>query len=588
MSDLAAWLSGLDAPREASPRITEVQDTAEFRRIRDAERVSWADAPDLPALVRALTRKYRTPSGAQTLRDVQAGMLRALYDYGSAIGAIRTSGGKTLASFLAPEVVSAARPLLVVPAKLINSGKTHREHRAARKHWRLRPLLSARQSRERYLREPPAAAPLRAISYEALGKLDYAAALENWAPDLIVCDEIHKCKDTGTAVTRRLGRFVRTRRPRLLVMSGSLTNRSLGDYQHILRWILGDRTPLPRNYWELMSWRWALDEKVADELRLEPGALLGISPSEPDDGHGREAARKRYARRLLSVPGVITTGSDLPEVVLTCRKEQLQPTPEQIEVVDYLRANWETPCGHPFEGAPQLWAHEQETAAGFYYRWRKQPPPEWKVARKAWSSFVREILSHSRKLDSREAVAHAVRTGRLDDGGLLARWDSVSHLFRPQDHQEPVWITDQTVDYCARWLKREKGIVWTRFSAFGDKLSAVSGVPYFAAGAMAGGVAIDQHRGPAIAAVKAVNEGFNLQYLHCKNLVAQCLTTNEANEQLISRTHRDGQENDVEVIYLQTLDGCRKALQQARADARYVEQTTLAPTRLGSADWIDE
>jgi hypothetical protein len=394
-------------------------------------------------------------------------------------------------------------------------------------------------------------------------------------------------------VTRRLSRFVRKFRPKLLLLTGSLTNRSVRDYHHYLRWALGDATPLPRTWNELQLWSWAIDEKIPDAVRVAPGALLEISPAEPDDGDGIRAARKRYARRLRTVPGVIASGDELPAAPLLARVEKRQPDPRMLEIVKHLRDHWETPCGHPFELATELWARERQVACDFYYRWKTQPPPEWKWARRAWSAFVREVLSHSRTYDTGLAVANAIDRGALRDGGVLADWRRVAHVFDPIREQEPVFFGTSTTDFVAEWLEKERGIAWVQFVAFGERLSKISGVPYFAADGKAidgklRGTPIDTHRGPAIASIKAINEGFNLQDLHHRNLIVTCPTTNLENEQMISRTHRDGQEHDVEIVYLQTLEGDRAALAQARADAAYVESSTLQPQRLNAATWLDE
>lgn len=592
LSELLSALPPVEYRRQGGG--ASVEDTPEFRRIRDAPREHWQDAPDLPALTQALTQHLRTPSGEQTLRPIQAAALRCLHDLGCAFVPLRTGGGKTLISFLAPEIVGAKRPLLIVPAKLVNGkggrpGKTHREHALARRHWRLRPIMTAAASKARVNRVTGDYTPLRVVSYEALGRTDYADALENWQPDLLIFDECHKVKDPKAAVTRRIGRFVKANRPKILLESGSITNRSPNDYAHSLRWALGDNTPLPRDWPERMQWVWALAEKVADSVRVEPGALLGLSPAEPEDGEDPiTQARKRYARRLRTMPGVIASGTDLPEVLLTACVEKLPPDAAMLEVQRHLRAHWETPCGHPFEMATDLWRHERELSCGLYYRWDVQPPFEWLRARKDWSAFVRETLAHSRTLDSPLSVANAIDAGRLADNGVLEAWRAVAHLFRPEDHQETVWVSDQTLRACAVWLESERGICWVQHVAFGQRLSEITGVPYFARGGVAGAVCVDQHNGPAILSIQSGKEGFNLQHLHHKNLIATTPTTNEANEQLISRTHRDGQENEVEIAYLQTLEGDEKALDSARADAVYVESTTLQPQRLNAATWIDE
>jgi hypothetical protein len=585
-----AWLAGLEPPAEpAEPAPREVPNSPEFRRIRDAERVDWAADPRLVAGAAALSALFKTPSGQQTLYLIQAAALKVLHDLGSCFAPLRTSHGKTLPGFLAAEVIEAERPLLIVPAKLINSGKTHREHAKYRAHWRLRPIMGKKESRARRS-TVSTFAPLRVVSYETLGRDEYTGALEDWAPDLVVLDECHKCKDPSSAVTRKLSRFARTFHPRMLLMTGSCMNRSIGEFAHLLRWCLGDGAPLPREWMELQFWKWAIDEKVTEAMEIAPGALLDLSPADPEDEglSDKRKARRRFARRLRSTVGVVASGDDLPEVVLTARVEKRKPTPEMLDVVKHMRDHWETPCGHPFELATELWAHERQASCDFYYRWDQQPPLEWKIARKNWSAFVREILSHSRSLDSPMAVANAIDRGQLNDYGGLAEWRRVAHMFNPIEHQEPVFFGDSTTNFCADWLAKEKGICWVVHVAFGKRLSEVTGVPYFSAGGKAGKVAIDEHRGPAIASVKAINEGFNLHELHHKNLFSTCPTTNLENEQAISRTHRDGQPEDVEVTYLVTLEGDAKALAQARADAAAVCDATGSPQRLSIATWLDE
>jgi hypothetical protein len=589
---LLAYLAGLPPPVEhAAGGGDAILETPELQRIRDAPREAWEDAEDLDALVTALSAYLRAPGGSQVLKRIQAAALRAICERGSCFIPLRTGGGKTLITFLAPEVCQAKRPLLVVPAKMINKGKTHREHAAAQGHWRIRPLMSKTASRARSLHAHGAAQPLRVVSYEALGRVEYHEALENWSPDLIMLDEFHKVKDPSSGVTRQLSKYVRHRSPIVVPLSGTPMNRKLREFAHVLRWALKDGTPLPKDWHEMHAWGFALDEKVADAARLRPGALMQLAPSDPQREEGKDelhVARSRFASRLRSTPSVIASGDDLPGIPLTARVEKLEPTAQQLSVVNHLRTHWETPCGHPFEQATELWAHEQQVSCDFYYRWRKQPPPEWLLARRTWSAFVRETLAHSRTLYTPLAVANAIDRGQLEDHGILNAWRAAEPLFKPKEHQEAVWVGEQTLEFCAKWLAETKGLCWVYFTAFGKRLQERTGLPYFAGGAYKG-VAVDQHDGPAIVSIKAVNEGFNLQTLHSDNLIATCPTTNKENEQLISRTHRDGQEADeVTVTYLQTLEGDVKALDQARADAVCVEAMTRQPQRLCAATWIDE
>ena len=558
------WLATIPIPRQHRAKVVA---TSELARIRELPRFDWKAQADLPDLVRNMTEYCKVPGGSMTLRPVQAAVLGLLHEYGGIFSTAGVGTGKTLMSLLAAHVVDARAAVLLVPASLV--AKTRREMHALSKHWRIRPL--------------------RIISYEMLGRPDRRHMLDPIRPDLLICDEAHYLKNTKAAVTNRVRECLKQFSPRRMFLSGSMTSRTLRDYWHMLRWALLDRAPLPRSPQELQTWMFALDEKVPDGARLDPGPLLALSPPDPEsekDLDELQLARVRYSRRLCETAGVVSTGSDLPPNGLECSILRVEPSPAIAALAKHLRTTWETPCGLPFETAMDLWRHEREASCGLYYRWTKPAPKEWLAARKVWSAYVREILSKSRKYDSPLLVAQAVMRGDLDDAGALAQWQAVSPMFEPET--EPVWVCDSTLRIAAEWLHKEKGICWVHHGAFGAALSAATGVPYFReGGADPSGTVIDQHRGPAIASIQSCHRGFNLQH-HYRNLVVTCPTKNALAEQTIGRTHRSGQEQDtVFFTFLQRLEGDEKALAQARADAAYVEQTLNQPQRLGVATWID-
>jgi hypothetical protein len=343
---------------------------------------------------------------------------------------------------------------------------------------------------------------------------------------------------------------------------------------------------------ELQRWSWAIDSKISDGLRIPAGALLDISPPEDDDPQDEmQCARRRYGRRLMATPGVVGTGEEMPPCGLVIQVSKKDPSPVIAVAVKKMRETWETPCGIPFELATELWRHERELSCGLYYRWTNQPPGEWLQTRQAWSRFMRGVLSDSRSLFTPQAIVDAIDSGSLKDGGLLAAWRAAKPTFKPVT--EPVWLCDETLKWAADWLESQRGICWVVHTAFGDRLSELTGVPYFAReGKSAQGITIDQWDGPAIAGPGCSN-GFNLQGTpftkarHWRNLVVTSPTKNGPAEQMLSRTHRDGQEeDDVEVTFLQTLEGDERALTQAVSDAKYVEESTRQPQRLTVATWI--
>lgn len=171
-----------------------VEYTAEFQRISSLPRRQWTD-PDLAYLASELTSLLRTPAGAQTLRPVQALALHDAAINGGLFGPIGVGEGKTLITLLLPLVLELQRPLLLLPAALIE--KTKREWlgpdpKAYARHWRIPNTL-------------------RMFSYDLLGRVQAADELERYQPDGIICDEVHRLKNRRAAVTRRVARYMHDR-----------------------------------------------------------------------------------------------------------------------------------------------------------------------------------------------------------------------------------------------------------------------------------------------------------------------------------------------------------------------------------------
>jgi len=556
-------------PRTMEDRSVRV--SPEFLRIQGLPKRQWAEAHELGHLMALLTEGLKTPGGMQSLRPVQAAALREAHDLRGALLPIRVGGGKTLVSLLAPLVLGAKRPVLFVPAAL--RAKTRIEARKLALHWRI-------------------PAGIRVFSYEILsraapGWLDTCCAGQ--PPDLIVADEVHKLKSQDAGCTRAVRAFMRkhkhgtpTHVP-FVGMSGSITARGLKDYRHILVWCLGEHAPVPRDAYEGLLWGLALDEKVAPEQRADPGPLEQLVPGETFEGDALSRARQAFGSRLVSSPGVVTTKEDIPQTGLTITATHMDAPPKIREAIEWMRQSWCTPDDHPFESAIQLWQHANEMAGGgFYYVWDPRPPSEWLEARKAWSKFVRGILAHSQSLHTPLHVVSAIHSKQVDDGGLYAEWKAIEPTFEP--NSVPVGIDDTTLNYAAKWLEEhpDTGLVWVSHKYSGRRLSELSGVPYFGASAMdvRSGKLVEEHNGSAIVSIASCREGRNLQRWNA-NLVLVPPTVGSWWEQLLGRTHRDGQEADEVTCEIPLmLREQYEALQQAIQDAEYTQLTTGMPQKL--------
>lgn len=514
-----------------------------------------------------LTLALRRPGGSMILRPVQAAALTESHDQRGSLLMIRVSGGKTLITFLLPEVMEAKRPLLLVPAKLKH--KTEVEWWNLQKHWVLPKM--------------------RIESYSMLGVAKNASYLDDYQPDLVVADEGHKLKNPRAAVTRRVKRYL-SGRPDvpLVLMSGTVTQKSLRDYWHLLKLTHGDDTmPMPNQWPEMMEWSECLDVNASAQ-KLGPGELVALCTDSERSAirYGGEASiaavRTAFQRRLTSTPGVISTVDDRG---VNC---SLQITSFELplrgldDVFLQMRQTWETPDGHPFSLATDMWRHARELACGFYYVWDPRPPMEWLIARKAWAKFVRTVVNAG-TADSDGQVATLCIRGDLPRD-LYDAWVAVRKTFKPNTVAR--WVSDAALSHGARWLGDGDGICWVEHSALGKRF-ADAGFPYY------GAEGYNQHGehimackgGPIVASVSACGEGYNLQDRWSRNLILSAIPNGEKYEQLLARTHRDGQEADevtfeVSVSCLEQWTG----MQQVLRDAKYIEQSTGQPQKILYAD----
>lgn len=512
------------------------------------------------------------PDLGGTLRPVQARALAELLTYRGAFVSARVGAGKTLISLLAGTVLGAERPLLVVPAKL-------REK-------------TAREALEYYDAGWKVKIP-EVRSYEVLGRVSGADVLEEIRPDLIILDEAHKVSNRSAAVTRRMGRYLWGRSDvAVLAMSGTLTRRDLKDFAHIAEWCAGSRAPVPTKWSTLEGWSSALGASTDPWDRPALGALHTAFAPEAAVGLFDDplpAVREGYARRIWSTPGFVQTTDGLPGVGLEISLASWKVPPAADAALKSMLRTWATPGGDEITSAVELYAHARELSQGFYYRWTEVPPDGWLEARRAWRSWVRGVLTGSRTYDSPFQVEKAVQDGRLVTP-TYRPWVDIRGSFTPVT--EAVWVSHDLVDAVAAHKFEGPTIVWVEHDAVGAALAA-KGVPYFGAGGLRrlhrGGpsesIEAAPARGIVAASISANAEGRNLQSWG-RNLVLSPPGMGSTWEQLLGRTHRDGQQADVvDVMVYAPTDLHLRSLTQAKAYAKYIAQTTGQEQKILSATW---
>ena len=238
--------------------------------------------------------------------------------------------------------------------------------------------------------------------------------------------------------------------------------------------------------------------------------------------------------------------------------------------------------------------------------WHAQTKPkDWYEARAEWCRFVRKIIELNLDgLDTAFQVANAVSAGRLkpltNSRGVdvYTAWKAIEPTYQPEVY--PVWLSDHALQAAIAWgynSARRGGIVWTEHVPFGEKLSELTGWPYFRE------LGRDQKRRfieselvqsneVVIASIDSNGEGRNLQHKWNKNLIVSPMSSGADWEQVVSRTHREGQTKDVTVDYfvacyenyqsmLDAVERCRVAAETTSQSYRLLGCEFVPPTLVG-------
>lgn len=534
-----------------------------------------------------LTDKYRRPGGTMRLRPVQSAIIHEAARANGLLGCAAAGSGKTLASLLVGAEMGAKKIVLLVPPQL----------RAQ--------LLSVdipRLNQHFFLPLDR----LRIVAYSELSNARTHDILDQIKPDVIVADEAHSLKLRQAARTKRFNRYFREHPEcRFVGLSGTITRKSLVDYQHLSELALKKNSPLPNSWHALCEWSEAID--VSDDP-MPPGALLKLCDDEEraaatDPGAladtakaaaAHRAVRSAFRRRLVETPGVVATSESAVGTSLVINAVRPVVPAEVTVAIRELRRKWEI-AGDELTDILEVSRIARQLAAGIFTRWdwpNKEVDYDWLAARSAWHKEVREVLKRSLKgMDSPLLVTNAVIDGRVTSDNY-ARWVEVKSHWRPEPPRETVWISDFLVKYAVEW-GRENGtratpaIIWCSHVAIGNAIARAGGFPYFGAGSDEELTKVDVRKTPCIvASVRAHSVGKNLQQFNT-NLITTPGPSGADFEQLIARTHRPGQEADeVRLDICVHTEELMEAFCSAMKDAQYIEDSQGQKQKLNLARLI--
>ncbi len=546
-------------------KIRGVSKSVEFQRILNLPRRKL----DLDA-VQDVTSLFHREGGTMSFWPIQSAALIEASEADGLFAPIGVGAGKTLLSLALPDALDSKRTVLLVPSQL--KKKSQKEISFYGRHFCL-PIDR-----------------ITIIAYSELSSAKHQDILFELDPDLIIADECHALRHRSSARTKRFLRFMnQTPSCRFAGMSGTITNKSILDYAHLLELALRKNSPLPRIFTEVGEWSAALDVDIGNRQPRAPGVLVQFCK----DG---ENVRKGYRRRLTETPGVVATEEGAIGTSLIVRR--LAPdVPDVVKVLLHkVKTTW---CigEEELESAIAYWRVMRQLAAGFYYVWVWPDgivDHEWLEARAAWHKEVREKLKQSRQgLDSPLLLANAAERYRKSkcqlegfvfetrtDSGEGPRWRS-EHWDawrlvkdRPKPPTKAVWVSDyiiyEALIWAAKVAKKGPAIIWYEHKCIGEKLAEVSGLPHFGPG----DDATDARDPIIICGTRTQGTGKNLQFYN-QNLFTSLSGSGTEFEQNVGRTHRPGQlADEVLVDWYGNTEETIEALAKIIKQAEYMQDTT--------------
>jgi hypothetical protein len=306
--------------------------------------------------------------------------------------------------------------------------------------------------------------PAEVVSYNQIS-LD-ETLLDRLAPDVLVLDEGHKTKNVMKAgCAKRIARYLAKQvLCRVAVLSGSVMNRSVLDYAHMLVWALRQYSPVPRSQ---AAWpRFALDverdpKAWLEKLQATPGVFLDAAPS----WAGRIALTTRTLPLLL------------PDAY------------ERAATTGVAPDGW---------ACTEQWATEEllrQLAWGFYMARDPRPSPALIDARRTWARCVDRAREYGLADTEKGARAHYPQA--------WAHYQAVAAA-EPEGKAVPEWLADPPIP------EAQPGtLIFVHHVALGERLSALTGWPYHRDGTLdAQGTRLSAATAPVVlASISACREG---------------------------------------------------------------------------------
>jgi hypothetical protein len=579
--------------------------------LKEAEReqlnYQWVDA-------RAYEEGFR-------LFPVQVDAIHSFIKYGGLFAPISVGGGKTLITLKIADWVfhnGLERSLLIVPSQVYEQ-LVKADIPMARWNMSLSvPFFflggKSKQRRKNIVLGRRAGCYIMPYSY--LSTTDTTFLLNTIAPELLICDEAHRIKNRRAARTRRLMAYIMEKRPLIVALSGTITSKSLMDYQHLLRYALDENSPVPRIQAIAQDWANILDSNAQpgdNQLRILRPLHTWAKTNFPSEPFPQTVSgyRKAFRNRLHTAPGVVASFESGIGTSLIFHNSPADMPGEKLKtLMETVEQTWKTPNGDEIDHAIHKFKWLYELSVGFYNQliW---PTPEnlaerrqisiseaevlleraleHHMAAQEYAIALREYLKHPNpQIDTPMLVGREIATngGRRVGRELAELWKHMKNLDfenRPERDSSQVRVDDFKIKAMIKWVQSidQGGLIWVYHQEMGKWAiealrEAGIEVLYAPAGAHGNRVILNPKNASKliVASMTAHGEGKNLQAFQNQYFL-QWPRSAKLAEQVLGRTHRRGQQADTLIIEMnRTLPFDHIVMAACLTDSLYIHQTT--------------
>lgn len=443
------------------------------------------------------------------------------------------------------------------------------------------------------------------MPHSLLSTTDANDILETLDADCFICDEAHQWKNRRAGKTKRALHYINKRFDdgapiELVVMSGTMTSKSITDYHHLVVPALKRNSPVPIQANIAFAWGQVIDSGSVIQSQAQTGPLLPImrwaKRVDPDRKFKFNVSgfRDAYRLRLTTAPGVEATGDNEIGVSFGIENRPVENPDtytgwEQLEgLIDQVQEEYITPNGDEIDHAIHTFKWLYELSAGFYNElvW---PTPEalckkrniaedaakdlldramdHHAAQQIYYSLLRKFLQRSPiGMDTPMEVARMINQEpkRIRDPQLIEAYWSMKNLEfedMPKRDSRAVRVCSFKIDNAVKFAKAHLGekphegcILWVHHQEVGrwlcDALRKEGIEPIYApAGRNDQLTAVGDPKSGGlgdrvvVASVEAHKEGKNLQAFQ-HQLFVQWPRPAKSAEQVLGRLHRNGQEAD--------------------------------------------